>query len=152
MRGVANALQDALKGSRDEEGRLVLGNPDKGCRHCGAVAINVAENDRLVWYHPAAECCPAAIADQIRFRDGEIATHKKAVAAKQLELDRLREEAEMYSSESRATEATRAHAALARAEEGFGKATGLLRANIRDALNEISRLQAKRAAMEVADA
>lgn len=47
-------------GRRDEHDRLILGDPDKGCGHCGAPPIEtVAANGKAAWYHAPSDCCPA---------------------------------------------------------------------------------------------
>lgn len=58
------------------EGTQVIGNPHKGCRHCGTVITRHAANGRAIIYHPGTTCCPDAIRDQIRYREGDHARLK----------------------------------------------------------------------------
>lgn len=116
--------------TRDEAGRLVLGDPSKGCRHCGAVAVKEAANGKAIIWHPAVECCADAVNDQIRFREGDLETLQKAITAKEQQLELLRQETGMYDRDSKATEATKAFARLRMAEEQHPASLAVIRARI----------------------
>jgi transcription initiation factor TFIIIB Brf1 subunit/transcription initiation factor TFIIB len=51
----------------------IIGNPHKGCRHCGTVIKRTAANGRAIIYHPGTTCCTDAIKDQIRYREEDYA-------------------------------------------------------------------------------
>jgi hypothetical protein len=55
---------------------MTLGDPHKGCRHCGTVITRHASNGRATIYHPGTTCCTNAIQDQIRYREGDLARLK----------------------------------------------------------------------------
>lgn len=55
------------------EDTQVIGDPRKGCRHCGTVITRKASNGRAIIYHPGTTCCTDAIQDQIRYREGDYA-------------------------------------------------------------------------------
>lgn len=145
MKPTFRVLEAVLEpaGRRDEAGRLVLGNPEQGCRYCGEIGIKVAENDRLVLYHPGAECCARAVADQLRYRQLALENLRKRMEARQEHLGQLEEEARLYDPTSRATEATRAWAIYERAKANFDDATEPLREEIKTTTGEIRRLEAR---------
>lgn len=150
----AGAVLEA-RGSYDEAGRLVLGDPSKGCRHCGAVAVKEAANGKALVWHPAVECCLAAVDDQIRFREGDLDTLQKAITAKEQQLELLRQETGMYDRDSKATEATKAFARLRMAEEQHPASLAVIRVRIsgdREAgeigvTGELRELKTKRAGL-----
>lgn len=145
MRSPRVLVADALgaHASRDDEGRLIIGSPERGCRHCGSVTATVAAGDRLVWYHPSTECCRAAIADQMSYRYAEIEQLKARIREKQEALDQLAEEASMYDPNNRSTEATKAHARLRLAEQRLAVSTKEINARIKELYGEVKRLTAK---------
>lgn len=115
MKGLTNVL-GGKEETRDEDGRIVLGNPLQGCQFCGTVEMKYASNGRAVLYHPGAECCTAAIDLQIQSREGEIRALQAQVVAKETALELLRDETRMYDRDSKSTEATKAFYRLERAE------------------------------------
>ena len=43
---------------RDEDGRLLLGNPHRGCEFCGQDAEPTYSGcGRVAWWHPPLDCC-----------------------------------------------------------------------------------------------
>ncbi len=126
--------------NRDDDGRLILGDPTKGCRHCGDIGIKVAENDQLVLYHPGVECCARAVADQLRFRRGDIDELQKEITAKEKALELIRDEARMYDSQSKATEATKAYHRLEHSERTYDKSLALIQERLTDLAQDITRL------------
>jgi len=55
------------KGPRDQEGRLLLGNPSQACRWCGAQAVVTYSGcGRIAWWHPPTDCCPQRKAAQAK--------------------------------------------------------------------------------------
>lgn len=48
-----------------------IGDPRKGCRHCGTVMEHTSQNGKVTLYRPGSTCCAAAIKDQIRYREGD---------------------------------------------------------------------------------
>jgi len=58
----------------DNQHRRVIGKPDQGCRHCGAINETVSGNGHVVVYTPATECCAGALLDRIQRRTDEINT------------------------------------------------------------------------------
>lgn len=55
---------------------MTIGDPHKGCRHCGTVITRKASNGRATIHHPGTTCCTDAIQDQIRYREGDLARLK----------------------------------------------------------------------------
>lgn len=69
---------------RDEDGRLLLGNPHKGCGFCGAEPEPTYSGcGRVVWWHAPFDCCKdrrhhQAMADRAHERE---AAQERARAA-----------------------------------------------------------------------
>ena len=129
---------------RDEDGRIILGRKDQGCRHCGKVEMKYASNGRVVLYHPGAECCVQAIDDQIRHRKGEIDDLNKQVGAKKTALELLAQETRMYDRDSKSTEATKAFYRLEMAEMQYQNSLKTIEGRIIEVSAEITDLKAKR--------
>lgn len=115
---------------RDADGRLILGNPHKGCRFCGAVEMKYASNGNAVLYHPGVECCVAAIDAQIGHRDKEIEMLQGQMTAKETALQLLEDETRMYDPDSKSTEATKAFYRLQRAREQLNDSRKVLNGRI----------------------
>jgi len=77
-------ISDLLGGARDPQGRLILGDPHKGCQYCGHVTTHT--DDRVVAYHPGTECCIPALQNLIRWRKNERAElkHKMEIEEEQI--------------------------------------------------------------------
>lgn len=146
MKHVGTVLESAE--TRDEDGRLVLGDPTKGCRHCGAVAVKEAANGKAIIWHPAVECCVAAVNDQIRFREGDLIGLQNEITAKEVSLELLRQEATMYDRDSKATEATKTFARLEMAEAQHIDSLKVIQERISGVTDEIRELKSKRAELQ----
>lgn len=73
----ARSVGDIL-GVRDKDGRLIVGKDTDVCPDCGALGVTVDKTDRLVWYHPPGDCCPAALTRQIGWRTSDLRAVKAA--------------------------------------------------------------------------
>lgn len=58
-------MRAAIDAEHDEHGRLILGDPRKGCPWCGAPAVATIghgrdnRTERVAWWHPPTNCCQA---------------------------------------------------------------------------------------------
>lgn len=65
---------------RDDQGRRVIGDPNSGCRHCGAVVTQaVPEHPHIVVYRQALECCAPALLDRIEGVNATIRSYEQMV-------------------------------------------------------------------------
>lgn len=71
---------------KDVSGVRSIGNPKGGCRHCGVVVEQRAEDGLTVLYRPGTECCRDAITDRLRSKDDEINTLRHQVDREGAEL------------------------------------------------------------------
>ena len=46
-----------------------IGDPNRGCRHCGTVMEH--KSGKVTLYRPGTTCCEPAIRDQIRYREND---------------------------------------------------------------------------------
>lgn len=52
---------------RDQDGRLLLGNPRQACKWCGAAAVVTYSGcGRVAWWHPPTDCCAQRKATQAK--------------------------------------------------------------------------------------
>lgn len=107
---------------RDSEGRIVLGDPAKGCRWCGTVAVKVAADNKAIMWHRGTTCCLQAVQQQIKYRRAEMDAINRKIAGMEAELEHLQDAASMYAEDSRSVEATRAHYFAKRAAEQLPRA------------------------------
>jgi hypothetical protein len=114
--------------SRNKDGQLVLGDPNKGCKFCGTVEMKVAANGKAVYYHPGVECCVQALELQIKFRQGEMRQLGRKIAQHNLELSRLEETVDAYGS-STSSQASEARMKLEKAKRGLQKQVDALQGN-----------------------
>lgn len=140
-------MENAITLLTDSPDSRVMGNPDRGCRHCGRVEMKYSENGKVTLYHPGVECCAAAYTDQIGYRMGEIRRFEKQLSDRQDDLNQLQAEAELYGS-SRSSEASRAQIAYERALRTSDTATLPLRQKIAECAREIHRLKSRRAEVQ----
>lgn len=125
---------------RDETGRLVYGNPTKGCRFCGYVAEKVSEDGKVILYHPGTECCEDALKQTISNREGEITLKKRQAQQHLDELDRLEETVRVYG-ENRSTAAAEARLRLEKARAGVAPRVAALRAEVDELALEVADLR-----------
>lgn len=84
----------------DEEGRVVLGDPNSGCKHCGSVSRKVSENGLAVLYHPSVACCEASAREQVSFRQADLARLRDEWGARQALIHEKAQELENTGSPS----------------------------------------------------
>lgn len=63
-----------------------IGDPKQGCRHCGAVVAQRAEDGLTVLYRPGTECCRDAINDRLDSKNDEINTLRHQIDREGAEL------------------------------------------------------------------
>lgn len=127
---------------RDSEARVIYGDPRKGCRHCGHVARKVAANGKAVLFHPGVECCAAALAEQVAYRQGEIDLRQRRIEAHVTELDRLEETLRAYG-ESRSAVAAEAKLRVEKAQRGIGHQIKALEEEIEEIAEELADVRRK---------
>ncbi len=71
---------------KDVSGVRSIGDPNRGCRHCGVVVPQRAEDGLTVLYRPGTECCREAVHDRLRSKDDEINTLRHQVDREGAEL------------------------------------------------------------------
>ena len=73
------SLGEVLGANRDEQGRIVLGDPKLGCPHCGTINVKHSPGPpETILYHPGIECCEQRLADEIGWRiDEQTGIHKR---------------------------------------------------------------------------
>jgi len=87
----------------DDTGAKILGNQDKGCRHCGSVEAHYATNGRVVWYHPGTQCCRAALDDQLRWRQEELQALRREITDHQARIDAMSTQLQQATGQEKAT-------------------------------------------------
>jgi hypothetical protein len=117
---------------RDELGRVLYGDPTKGCRFCASVAEKVAENGKAIVYHPSLECCDGAVAAQIGWRQREIKTLEKRIDEHNESLGRLEEEAQKFGK-SQTAAANEARFKLNKARQGIHRQVAVLQGSFDNA-------------------
>ena len=103
---------------RNRNGQAVLGSPDKGCKFCGTVEMQIANNGKAVYYHPGVECCIPALETQIVFRKEEIEALQRKIENHNAEILRLEETVQTYGS-GNSREASEARMKLDKARRGL---------------------------------
>lgn len=132
--------------------RMILGNPHKGCRHCGTVIKRTAANGRAIIYHPGTTCCTLAIKDQIRYREGDLARLKSDGEQLLARIDDLeakanravgKEQTELLNEATRARAAYEHHTARIRRELDGDRDTDTigLKNELRELRAELDRLE-----------
>lgn len=72
-------ISRALSETRDDEGRLILGNPNSKCHSCGSTAaVTISTCNRVAFWHPPTNCCQNAIEKNKRARAAEDREMQKA--------------------------------------------------------------------------
>ena len=99
----------------DRDGIWHIGRGTPGCRHCGKTEMHYAENGKAVIHHPGTTCCPAAIRDQIAWREADLARLRKLAREAREEVNELHHRAERAIGR----EAGDARALADRAERGY---------------------------------
>jgi hypothetical protein len=126
---------------------MTIGNPHKGCRHCGTVITRKAANGRATIHHPGTTCCTDAIQDQIRYREGDYARLKADGEQRLAHIDDLEAKAGRAIGKEQTellNEATKARAAYERHARQFRIETdGDSDADIIGLKNELRDLRAK---------
>lgn len=134
-------------GHRDEDGRLILGNPEQGCRHCGNICAKVSldpfgnDTGKAVLYHPGVECCDRAIDDQIRHRQGDIRQLQQQANAEEEHIKQLSDAADMLGRDNRSKEANEARWKEQQALKGRAGKIKFYQSSINDIKAEIGRLE-----------
>lgn len=132
---------------RDEEGRLVIGDPTLGCPYCGQVEMKYAQTGNAVVYHPGTLCCQEAIARQIAAREQEIALRRTRISQQFEALKRLEEEALAFGS-SRSAAAEAARWRFEKAQKGVPAQVAAIEVEVGEVYDEL--LEAQRAQRAVA--
>lgn len=141
-------MVELFESIRDAEGRIVLGDPAKGCRHCGHVEIKAAANGKSILHHPGVECCANTIRDQIRYRAEEVASLQTRQKEDEERVKRLTEEADMYGRDSKSQQAHTARWLEERAQKGLAGKQRLYGEDLRALTGDINRLKAKLKAVQ----
>ena len=137
-----DGLVPAFDAPKDEDGRNVYGDPEKGCRHCGHVAMKHAADGNAILYHPGVECCADAIKDQIRFRKGEIERVQAKVLEDEERVKLLTEEVDMLGRDSRTQQAHTARYLEEKALNGLAGKQFAYQEQISELSREVKRLEA----------
>ena len=143
-----DSLTDLFGGRKDDTGRLIFGDPDKGCRHCGFVDVKYSrdasgeDTGQAAIYHPGTECCSPAMTDQISWRHAEVNQLKRKLEEDERRVELLREAVDFAES---ATKRDMARGLAAKAERGFAlKRKEHYEPKIKELAVEIARLKRKR--------
>lgn len=138
------SLPDLLEGQRDADGIVHFNKNASGCPHCGAVEVKTSEVDgviRSVFYHAGAECCMDRIADQLRWRQGELDELDRKLKAAHARVEQLRDASEnaMSGGDAKkfAAQAEKARASMPNVERN-------LALKAKDINTEIQGLQRRR--------
>lgn len=143
--------EELLGGEKDEHGVIHIGKKSPGCKHCGAKVQKVAANGKVVIHHPGAECCPAAVKDQIAYRTEELRVMRKL----EVDLRHAVEEAEAHANELTGRDASTAKAAAAKMRRSYdqqverwkliadGDPDDPLSVGLKDELTELERTYAR---------
>lgn len=131
-------LQDA---TRDSEGRLLIGNPQRGCPHCGEIAIKYGKHNDTILHHPALECCEKRLTQEIAWRTEEIQKLQREAATEEETTKGIRASIEEMDTQARRK------AAQARAEHAERNLERRKREHYNPGISslarEIARLRAK---------
>lgn len=99
---IAEATNALLTIKRDDEGRILIGNPTLGCPHCGTVLIKHSPGPpETILHHPGVECCPERLEEEIAWREEEKAGIKKRIAEDDRHIRAMRDEIEISRPQDR---------------------------------------------------
>lgn len=129
-----------------EVAKRFLGDPNRGCPDCGAVAERIISTGQVA-YSPGTECCLPAVERQIAWRNEEVAALQKRRAEREAALEQIRAGLDELPTRH-AREA--AEAKLERAERNLSNSDrAVFAAQIQSYSAEIKRLRAKAAALSM---
>lgn len=66
--------------TRDEEGRIILGDQQKGCPFCGMVAVKASRENDALYYHPGLGCCLPRLVQELAWRCREDLRYERQLA------------------------------------------------------------------------
>lgn len=135
--GQARPIQSFM-GSRDDDGRLILGDAAVGCHYCGSVSVKYAGDGNIVLYHPSTDCCAARVENRIK-KEGE---YKLSLIAKVKEAEAKAKQA--WDDIQHATSASgeeRLRIIAARADEKAYRERARIDGLLRDTDTDIQKLR-----------
>lgn len=140
-RSSATDIQTALTGPeprRDDNGYLIIGNPEKGCPFCGSISVEASEVGKLAWYHPSTECCAQAVTRQIEWRSAEL----QGIQLERGADDRALAEQRRVAADSYGVKRSDAERRLRSMERGVdAKQEGYYGPRVKELAGEIARLK-----------
>lgn len=117
-----------------------MGHPEQGCRFCGRVEEKLSADAKVVLYHAGLECCEAALAQQLHWREAEARQLRAKMESAREDYDRLLAEHRAWG-QSRSSRAIEARLKAERARQGLEGRLRALRGQLQGLVSEVRRLK-----------